>query len=309
MRVLIYGSRGWIGGLLKKFLSGQNVSTIDGHARCQNAAEVEGEIHSIRPTHIICLIGRTSGPGFNNIDYLEQPGKLVENVTDNLEGPLVLAELCRKHSIHMTYFGTGCIFSYWDDSKAMEHQFTEEDDPNFFGSSYSVVKGKTDILMRRLFPDVLNLRIRMPISREDHPRNFLTKIISYPRIYSTLNSMTVLEDFFPILLDMIRKRQSGTFNFVNPQPVNHAQILELYHQYINPHHSYTLVGESEHNAVLVKAHRSKNVLSVKKLLELYPDIPPTLVSIVNIFRDINSTFGKHHGDPHSEQNRHLDVHY
>ena len=56
--------------------------------------------------------------------------------------------------------------------------FTEESKPNFFGSGYSIVKGFTDQMMH-LFPNVLNLRIRMPIIGEPNGRNFITKISTY----------------------------------------------------------------------------------------------------------------------------------
>ena len=49
---------------------------------------------------------------YTTIDYLEQEGKLRENVNDNLYSPLLLARLCEKHNIHFTYIGTGCIFEY-----------------------------------------------------------------------------------------------------------------------------------------------------------------------------------------------------
>ena len=46
------------------------------------------------------FIGRTHGKigdkEYPTIDYLEQPGKLVENTRDNLFSPLVLAILCKK---------------------------------------------------------------------------------------------------------------------------------------------------------------------------------------------------------------------
>ena len=138
------------------------------------------------------------------IDYLEQEGKVKENVRDNLFSPISLALLCNKYDMHFTYLGTGCIFSYTEDKSKM---FTEEDLPNFFGSGYSTVKGYTDRLMH-LFDNVLNLRIRMPIIGEDNSRNFITKITSYDKICSIPNSMTVLPELLPIALDMMIKKQA-----------------------------------------------------------------------------------------------------
>ena len=51
----------------------------------------------------ISFTGRTHGKidGYlvNTIDYLEYPGKTIENVRDNLFGPLILADLCVKNKI------------------------------------------------------------------------------------------------------------------------------------------------------------------------------------------------------------------
>lgn len=55
------------------------------------------------------------------------------------------------------------------------HEFIEQDNGNFFGSSYSTVKNYTDRLMK-LYPNVLNVRFRMPITTDLHPRSFITKL-------------------------------------------------------------------------------------------------------------------------------------
>ena len=80
MKWLIYGSKGWIGGYVKEILVKMNEEVIDAQARADDEKGVEEEIIKYIPDRIISLIGRTYGPGFNTIDYLEQKGKLVENV-------------------------------------------------------------------------------------------------------------------------------------------------------------------------------------------------------------------------------------
>ena len=84
----------------------------------------------------------------------------------NVIGALNLANVSKKYNIHMTNIGTGCIFEY-DDKHLMNSGigFTEDDAPNFEGSFYS----KTKCMLEKLlscYPNVLNLRIRMPISAD-----------------------------------------------------------------------------------------------------------------------------------------------
>lgn len=76
-----------------------------------------------------------------------------------------------------THPGTGCIFHY-DDKKPEGSGlgFTEADEPNFTGSYYSYTKAATESFLRQ-FPNVLTLRVRMPIVADlTYPRNFITKV-------------------------------------------------------------------------------------------------------------------------------------
>ena len=138
MKVVLFGHQGWIGGMFANAYPNWICPSV----RCDDKDAIENLIKKVQPTHIVSCIGRTSGPGFSTIDYLEQPGKIRENVRDNLFSPMILAILCKKYGIHLTYFGTGCIFS--------DGTFKETDKPNFFGSSYSIVKGYTDELVHLL---------------------------------------------------------------------------------------------------------------------------------------------------------------
>ena len=275
MRWLIYGHRGWIGSYFCKYLAEHHptIQILTPNSRADSVDGVIDDINSLEPDRVISFIGRTSGPGYNSIDYLEQSGKLVENVRDNLFSPVVLMTICAQRDIHFTYLGTGCIFSYESPNDA---PFTVESEPNFFGSSYSTVKGFTDRLSK-LYPTTLNVRIRMPIVHYDCPRNFISKIIRYPKILNTLNSMTVLSDAIPVLINEVIEGTTGTVNLVNPGPTDHVSILELYKKWVDPNHTYTLIDEKEHDSLLL-SKRSKNVLVPSF------DLPPTLDSIEKFFK-------------------------
>ena len=275
MKVLFYGSKGWIGSMFLEFLEQHNVNVICARARADCEKDVEDEIIEHNPTHIISLIGRTHGDQINNIDYLEQPGKLVENIRDNLYAPMVLSILSKKYDLHFTYIGTGCIFTSDDPS---QHMFTEDDQPNFFGSSYSIVKGYTDRLQHMFEANTLNLRIRMPISNTKHPRNFITKITQYDKICSISNSMTVLDDMYPIMLDMMKNKRTGTFNMVNSGIISHNEILQMYKDIIDPDFTWNNFSLEEQDKILL-SKRSNNQLDTTKLYTLYPDIPDIHTSV------------------------------
>lgn len=287
MKVLVLGNKGWIGTMMCDLLDNQGIKYFTTNIRPNNKKVFEKMIIDNKPTHIMSFIGRTHGKigdkQFTTIDYLEQPGKVKENVRDNLFSPLVVALLAKKYDIHYTYLGTGCIFKF-DDTHQQGNEdtgFNEADVPNFFGSSYSIVKGYTDELMHMLEEHVLNLRIRMPIISKTHPRNFITKITNYEYICSMPNSMTVLDKLLPYVIEMAKMNLTGTINLTNPGLITHNEILELYKKYVDPDFTWKNFSQEEQLKILA-ADRSNNCLNTDKLIELFPDILNIKDSISNI---------------------------
>ena len=286
MKILIFGHKGWIGQQVIEVLKSTTHEIITGKSRADNREELEKEIQEINPTHIFCFIGRTHGKigdkEYTTIDYLEQHGKIMDNVRDNLFSPIVLAILCEKYNIHLTYLGTGCIFEFDEEHPYGKeiNGFTEDSKPNFFGSSYSVVKGYTDQLMH-MFNNTLNVRIRMPITGETNSRNFITKITKYKKICSIPNSMTVLPELLPIMIDMAEKKKTGTINLTNPGLISHNEILEMYKQYVDPAFTWENFSIQEQDQIL-SAKRSNNYLDTSKLNELYPQVKNIKESVRNI---------------------------
>jgi len=284
MKVLLYGANGWIGSQVVSLLQKGGHSVMKGLIRAEDQEQLETEIKFINPTHIMSFIGRTHGKignkAYTTIDYLEQPGKIMENVRDNLYSPMVLAILCKKYNIHFTYMGTGCIFEYDAEHPFGEEMdgFTEKDTPNFFGSGYSVVKGYTDRLMHLFEDSALNIRIRMPIVSAVHPRNFITKITHYEKVCSVPNSMTVLDELLPILIDMAEKKVVGTMNLTNPGLISHNEILQLYKELVDPQFTWKNFSIEE-QAQILAAGRSNNFMDTTRLESLYPTVTPIKTAV------------------------------
>lgn len=296
MRMLIFGGNGWIGQQFVVIASKENVEHRVATSRVDfdHIVELEREIDAFAPTHIISLLGRTHGEKLSTIDYLEQPGKLVENVRDNLMAPIILAQLCADRGIHYTYLGTGCIFnSDHNEQDACVQAFKETDAPNFFGSSYSIVKGMTDRFMawrhgQGPCQSVLNLRIRMPIVGGDHPRNFITKITHYEKVCSIPNSMSVLPELLPMALELMKNRHTGTLNFTNPGVVSHNDILALYKQYVDPAFEWRNFTLAEQDAVLA-SKRSNNCLDTQELQRLFPHVRPIKDAVETLMKTYKRT--------------------
>jgi len=287
MKIIVYGHAGWIGTqfteLLKKEKEINPLEFILGKSRVDDTTSLCKELDDYSPSHVISFIGRTHGTigstKYSTIDYLEQPGKLVENIKDNLFSPISLALACKERKIHYTYLGTGCIFNYknleavtkGDGEEITEKGFDENDTPNFFGSSYSVVKGFTDRLMHQLSENVLNLRIRMPIIASENPRNFITKIVNYSKICSVPNSMSVLDELLPIVIKMMNAHLVGTMNLTNPGVISHNEILTMYQKYVDSHFTWNNFTLEEQRKVLA-CDRSNNYLDTTMLEKFAPNV-------------------------------------
>ena len=297
MKVLVYGSRGWIGGQFCEILKSSKIEFLSGVSRVDNYNDVLKEIKNNNPTHVVSFIGRTHGKIgekiFTTIDYLEEEGKLLENMRDNLYGPLLLSHICQQEGVHFTYLGTGCIFKFDDNHPFGEelNGFNESSLPNFFGSSYSVVKGFTDRLMTFFKNDVLNLRIRMPITGAYNKRNFITKITTYEKVCSVPNSMTVLPELLPHVLEMMKNNLTGTINLTNPGLVSHNEILDMYKEIVDPEFTYKNFSLEEQRAILA-ADRSNNYLDTTKLESLFPEVLNIKVAIRNMLYKYKETLPK-----------------
>ena len=270
MRVLLFGGSGWIGSQLA-YLFGDTCTVTNTRMESPTAEEVVKEVN---PTHVVCCAGLTGRP---NVDWCEDHKR--EVIKTNVVGVLNLADICHRRDIHLTYFGTGCIYDGY------VKEYSEEDPPNFTGSYYS----KTKVMVQELLKDYekcLVLRLRMPITGDlKHPRNFITKIMGYERIVSTQNSMTVLPTLLPYAMDMVKRSLTGTYNFTNPGSMCHEEIMEMVKRHRIPELTWKVMTLEEQSKLL-KAGRSNCILNADKLKSLYPSIPDLSSAIEEVFLNL-----------------------
>lgn len=277
-KFLIYGGSGWFGGVLQELLTAQGKDFVVSTVRLENRESVEEELDREKPNRILCAAGVTGRP---NVDWCEDHKQ--ETIRSNVIGALSAADCAAVRGIHFTLFSSGCIFEYderhpmpvrREDGTWSEERTFREDDPedthNFTASFYSFTKGLLEQLLRHI-PNVLVLRVRMPISDDLNPRSFIAKICKYRRVVDIPNSMTVLHDLMPVSIIMSERGLTGVYNFTNPGPISHHQILDLYKKYVDEQFEYEGFSVEE-QARVIKAGRSNNTLSSTKLVEALPDV-------------------------------------
>jgi 3,5-epimerase/4-reductase len=271
---LVYGRTGWIGGLLGELLKASGASWSYGDARLENRADVLEDIARVRPTHVLNAAGLTGRP---NVDWCET--HKTETVRANVIGCLNLADICESAGLHLTYYGTGCIFTYDEAHPIGGPGFKESDPPNFVGSWYSKTKAAVEDMLRA-YANVLVLRIRMPIVADlTYPRNFITKIIKYDRVIDIPNSMTVLPELLPLSLDMAQRGLTGVMNFTNPGAISHNEVLGLYRAYVDPEFTWNNFTVEE-QAFVIAAPRSNNELDATRLQKECPAVLPVRESLI-----------------------------
>ncbi|KAI8915486.1 hypothetical protein PhCBS80983_g03540 [Powellomyces hirtus] len=258
-RHLIYGAKGWIAGLLKELLEQEGKEVRGSTVRLENREEILKELDEYKPTRVYNCAGVTGRP---NVDWCEDNKEAT--IRSNVIGTLNLADCCFLRGIHMTNYATGCIYQY-DDAHPMKGKtFTEEDEPNFGGSYYSYTKAMVEKMIKQ-YSNVLTLRLRMPVSDDLNPRNFVTKITKYERVVDIPNSNTILYELLPASVKMADAKLTGVYNFTNPGAISHNEVLAIYKKHVDPSFSWKNFSLEEQSKV-IKAGRSNCELDTTKLI-------------------------------------------
>ncbi|MEK7581854.1 MAG: sugar nucleotide-binding protein [Patescibacteria group bacterium] len=259
----ILGGSGFMGGEIVKYLKSRGHQVFSDKIDVSNFSALLAKLNETKPEVVVNFTGVRAYP---NIDWCENNKE--ETVKINVGGAINATLAAIKAGAYPIQISSGCIYSGGTDV-----EFTEESEPNFFGSFYSRMR----IIMQNALKEipVLQVRIRMPIATFSHPRNLINKIISYPKIISIPNSITFLEDLWPALEKLAVLKPTGILNLTNDGYLNHAQILEVYKKIVDPNHKYTIISLDELQGVggITKAKRSNCLLSNAKAKSLGLNLP------------------------------------
>jgi dTDP-4-dehydrorhamnose reductase len=271
---LVFGGKtGWFGQKMVAVLKDLGHTAICAESRLESREQIIKEIETVKPEFIINAAGITGRP---NVDWCESHKQ--ETMRVNVLGVLNLADIAYLKGIHVTNLSTGCLYNY-DEKHPLGSGigYKEEEEPNSTGSFYA----RTKIILEKLlvhYPNVLTLRVKMPVSDDMNPRSFLGKIITFKKVVNFPNSISVLDDLLPIAVEMALRGLTGIYNFANPGAMSHHEMLDLYKQYIDP--NFTYQGFSPEEQAKASKNRSNCELDVSKLLKEFPNIPHIRKSIV-----------------------------
>jgi dTDP-4-dehydrorhamnose reductase len=243
-----------------------------------------------KPEFLINAAGYTGRP---NVDACELAK------AETLQGcvllPQVIAHACEVAGIPWGHVSSGCVYSgakivegrltrvekdmtrpemraLIEKSPASIRGFTEKDTPNFTFreppcSFYSGAKALGEEAIAGVGQNYC-WRLRIPFDEVDGPRNYLSKVQRYPKVYDNLNSVSHRGEFVGACLDLWKRRAPfGIYNITNPGFVTTRQVVEMVRKILHPDRKFEFwKSDEEFYRVAAKTPRSNCVLDVSKLL-------------------------------------------
>jgi dTDP-4-dehydrorhamnose reductase len=276
MKVLTIGN-GFVAEHLPHEILGGNERVV-----ANSIGQMQSIIEQYKPDVIVNCIGKTGRP---NVDWCETHKE--ETASANVVLPIVLAEVCAKHSVRLVQIGSGCIyfgespnFHYvqadgkpmpdvsWNmphtvtlPAKKIDDGWMETDFANP-KSFYSKSKYACDLMIGSM-SHVTTLRIRMPISTRNTSRNLINKLRGYKQVIDIPNSVTFMDDLARCVDWAIQNEKTGIFHVTNPEPLTAAQVMREYQKYV-PSHSFEIISEQQLDG-LTTAKRSNCIINSDKL--------------------------------------------
>ncbi len=216
-----------------------------------------------RPEFLINAAGYTGKP---NVDACELHKG--ECLMGNAVLPGRIAQACAEAGVPWGHVSSGCIFT---GARADGSGFTETDAPNFTFrqdncSFYSGTKALGEEVLAGQ-PQVYVWRLRIPFNEVDNPRNYLTKLMRYPRLLAATNSISQLEEFVAATLACWERRVPfATYNVTNPGQITTHEVVALIERSgVHPKHYEFFASEADFMKIAAKTPRSNCVMDSAKL--------------------------------------------
>ena len=254
--ILLLGASGYIGQAFSAELRRRNRPFIPLTRRAIDYTRFDilfDYVRKMRPEFIINAAGYSLNP---NVDACELARD--EVLCANALLPQTIARVCAMTNTPWGHVSSGSIYA---GAKVADQEglrierdlnqpeirrlfarhpeqiygFTEADEPNFSFrhapcNFFSGTKALAEETIQNAGQCYL-WRPRMIFSECDDPRNLLTKLQHYDRVYDNINSMSHLDDFVQACLELWERQASfGIYNVVNPGAVTTQWIVKKIQQ-------------------------------------------------------------------------------
>ena len=264
----------------------------------------------VKPTFLVNCAGYTGKP---NVDACEEAK--ADTLVGNALLPLTIAQACAAVGVPWGHVSSGCIYSGAkvvgeDGAVRVEkdmthpvmrvlaernperiHGFTEEDVPNFSFrdgpcSFYSGTKALGEEAITGMGTCYV-WRLRIPFDEIDGPRNYLSKVQRYTKVYDNLNSISHREDFAKACLDLCQVgAPAGIYNVTNPGWVTTRKVVQRLEAILRPLKRFEFwESDEEFYRVAAKTPRSNCVMDSTKLLRAGVVVRPVEEALEHALRN------------------------
>lgn len=264
--IYLLGGSGYVGQAYQQLLERKGIafkSVRRADLDYANPVTLAGALRADKVTFLINSAGYTGKP---NVDACEL--HKAECLDGNAVLPGRIAEACSAAGVPWGHVSSGCIYT---GARADGSEFSEEDAPNFTFrqnncSYYSGTKALGEEVVANA-PDVYVWRLRIPFDNQDSPRNYLTKVMRYPKLLEAHNSISHLQEFVASTFACWEKRVPfGTYNVTNPGTVTTREVVALIEKSgVHPKRYEFFSSEEEFMRVAAKTPRSNCIMSSAKL--------------------------------------------
>ena len=233
-KILLLGASGYIGSSFGAELARRDCNFISLSRSKVNYCNFEILRQYIRELGgIDFLINAAGFAGKPNVEQCEVQRE--ETLQGNLLLPQMLSHLAAAEDFRWLQIGSGCIYD-GDNSGA---GFTEEDEPNFSFkydncSFYSGVKAVSEAYLKE-DPRCYVARLRIPFDEHDRPRNYIRKLLTYPKTYDNINSFSHIGDFVRTSIDLYeRDGPTGIYNITTEGSISTREVVAMIQKILNP---------------------------------------------------------------------------
>ena len=246
-----------------------------------------------------------------NVDTCESAR--ADTLAGNTLLPLTVSNACAAANVPWGHVSSGCIYSgayvrnrlerdlsqpnlkaLAESSPELFRGFTETDQPNFSFrhppcSFYSGSKALAEEAIAGVGHSYI-WRIRLPFDHLDNPRNYIAKLLRYPKLYDNVNSLSHRLEAVSVCLDLWERREPfGTYNVTNPGFVTTRQVAALIEKILHPPRAFEFwANDDEFYQFAAKAPRSNCILDTTKVMSTGIKMRPGHEALVDALQHWNS---------------------
>lgn len=265
--IVLLGATGYVGSSFMRMLNQRSIDHVGVSRADVDYTDPDRLYDLLRQVNASFLVNCAGYTGKPNVDACEL------QKAECLFGNAVLVgrvrQACERAGVPWGHVSSGCIYTGRRTDGA---GFREEDSPNFsFRTNHCSFYSGTKALGEEILADCDSCylwRLRIPFNEQDSPRNYITKMVRYPRLLQAENSLSQLQDFVDACFECWQRRVPfGIYNVTNPGSVTTRDVVAMIQKHLHPERAFEFFdNEDEFLAKAAKTPRSNCVLDSSKLL-------------------------------------------